>query len=168
MTQVQLPKIRRKVLGDQLADRLLALPGVPTVTVYRGQVSAKTRWPQVPGSVDPPLLPNQPAAAGLIAPYVVLFSGVGSDDLEVALSRCDEQLRWTPQTTIAAGTEADCLQSVDRVSAWLRDWQPVLAGVSSGLLIQPPGFDPGPVRPDQNVKPVRWFVPLQWQLDLTT
>jgi hypothetical protein len=36
VTQVQLPVIRRQVLGDQLEEHLKALPGAPAVTVYRG------------------------------------------------------------------------------------------------------------------------------------
>ena len=172
MTQLQLPKIRRKVLGDQLANRLAAVPGGPTIAVYRGEVSARARWPQVPGSVDPPLLQTsagQPDPSGVIAPYVVLFDGTGPTSIEPALDPMQgEELRWTPQTTVAAGTTEDCIQAVDRVCAWLKPWQPVLDDVAAGFLVLPPGFDPGPPRPDRTVEPHRVFVPLLWRLDLTT
>lgn len=166
MTQVQLPVIRRKVLGDLLVERLVALPGSPVVVVYRGEVSSRGRRPLVDGSTDPPML-AQPR--GAVAPYVVVFDGTGAVELEAGLARCGEQLRWTPQVTVAAAFPEDCLQTVDRVHAWLYGWQPAVgAGVAAGLMVPPPGFDPGPPRPDRTVSPVRWFVPLQWQLDLTT
>lgn len=159
--QLALPKIRRKVLGDQLYQRLAEMPGPPTVTVYRGIVAP-----------DPPLLQTatgEPDPSGRIAPYVVLFDGTGPTENEPALDPTQaEELRWTPQTTIAAGTPEDCIQAVDRVMAWLRPWQPVLDDVAAGFLVAPPGFDPGPPRPDRTVQPYRFFVPLLWRLDLTT
>lgn len=167
MTQVQLPRIRRKVLGDQLLQRLLALPGNPTVAVYRGEVSKTGARPQLPVDTrsHPPLMPDVP---DVIAPYVVLFDGTGATGLEPGLGYCGEDLRWSPQVTVAAGFAEDCLQTVDRVCAWLYRWQPVISGVGVGVLEPPPGFDPGPPRPDRTVTPSRFFVPLQWQLDATT
>lgn len=152
MTQVQLPRIRRKVLGDQLFGRLEAMPG-PAVTVYRGEVPD-----------GPPTLPD----SDRIAPYVVVFDGTGPNDLEPDLAGQNEDLRWTPQITVAAAFSPDCTQLVDRVFAWVHRWSPVLTGVAAGPLVPPPGFDPGGPRPDRTVSPIRFFVPLQWRLDLTT
>lgn len=165
MTAVQLPAIRRKVLGDQLVARLVALPGSPSIVVYRGSVTRAGRRPQVDGSIDPPLIPD---VADVVAPYVVVFDGTGTTDLEPDLADANEDLRWTPQTTVAAGFDEDCIQAVDRVFAWLNRWSPSIPGVSAGRLRVVPGFDAGPPRPDTTVKPARFFVPLQWQLDLTT
>jgi hypothetical protein len=161
VTQVQLPKIRRKVLGDQLETRLRQIPGTPVVAVHRGEV---------PGQPDlaVQLVGGAPDPAGRIAPYVVLFDGTGTTDLEVGRGRCGEQLRWTPQVTVAAGFAPDCAHTVDRVMAWLKDWRPVIPEVATGFLLLPPGYDPGPARPDRQTKPPRWFVPLQFQLDATT
>jgi hypothetical protein len=153
VTQVQLPKIRRKVLGDQLQQRLDQLPGAPTVTVYRGEVPT-----------SPPVLPD----SDRIAPYVVLFDGTGPVNLEPDLAGVNEDLRWTPQITVAAAFSPDCAQLVDRVFAWVHRWSPVIENVAAGGLVPPPGFDPGGPRADRQVSPPRFFVPLQWQLDLTT
>jgi hypothetical protein len=98
----------------------------------------------------------------------VVFDGTGSVDLEPPLQPCGEQLRWTPQVTVAAGFTGDCIDAVDRVYAWLYGWSPSIPQVSAGRLEPPPGFDPGPPRPDRTVQPIRFFVPLQWRLDLTT
>lgn len=172
MSQVQLPKIRRKVLGDQLEARLLLLPGAPVVTLYRGEVSAAGRRPPVAGDPgQPPLLLDalgNPDPSGRVAPYVVLFDGTGPTDLEPDLAGMNEDLRWTPQTTVVAGFSPDCAQLVDRVCAWIYRWSPSLPGVAAGRLETPPGYDAGPPRPDRQVSPPRFFVPLQWRLDLTT
>jgi hypothetical protein len=153
VTQLQLPKIRRKELGDQLEARLKALPGSPAVTVYRGEVDE-----------HPPTYPD----SDRVAPYVVLFDGTGTVNLEPDLAYRNEDLAWTPQITIAAGFSPDCVQLVDRVCAWVYRWSPVLEGVAAGLLEPPPGFDPGPVRIDRTVSPPRFFVPTQWRVDVTT
>lgn len=153
MTQLELPKIRRKTLGDQLETRLKALPGVPAVTVYRGEVPE-----------HPPTLPD----SDRVASYVVMFDGTGAVNLEPDLAYTNEDLAWAPQTTVAAAFSADCIQLVDRVCFWLYHWSPVVTGVAAGRLEPPPGYDPGPPRPDRTVTPIRFFVPLQWRLDLTT
>jgi hypothetical protein len=107
--QVVLPPIRRKVLGDQLYARLKALPGPTPVTVYRGEVDD-----------HPPLAldaAGQPDPSGRVAPYVVLFDGTGTPDLEPDLAGRNEDLRWSPQITVAAGWSPDCTQLVDLVCA---------------------------------------------------
>lgn len=166
MTQLQLPRIRRKVLGDQLIARLVALPGPPTVAVYRGGVSKQGRRPQDAASVDPPMLGDP--TPDVVAPYVVLFDGTGPTNLEPDLAYANEDLRWTPTITIAAGFSDDCVQTIDRVCSWIYRWRPVITGVNTGMLEPPPGFDPGTPRPDVKVSPNRFFVSTSWQLDVTT
>jgi hypothetical protein len=153
VTQLQLPNIRRKVLGDQLELRLRALPGPSALTVYRGEVPD-----------HPPTMPD----SDRVAPYVVLFDGAGPTDLEPDVAGQNEDLAWRPQITIAAGFSPDCTQLVDRVCAWVYRWSPVLEGVAADRLEPLPGFDPGPVRPDRTVSPIRFFLPTQWQLVVTT
>lgn len=160
MTQLQLPKIRLKVLGDQLEQHLRTMPGPPPVTVYRGEVAGTPPVMVTDGVPDP---------SGRVAPYVVLFDGTGARDHEPALDpTCAEELRWTPQITVAAGFTEDCTQTLDRVLAWIRPWRPVIDEVASGMLTFPPGYDPGPARPDRSVTPIRFFVPVLLRLDLTT
>jgi hypothetical protein len=159
VTQVQLPVIRRQVLGDLLEARVRALPGTPVLTVFRGEAG------------DPPVKTHADEsedASRRVASYVVVFDGTGPMDIEAGLGRCGEQLRWTPQVTVAAGFTDDCIDAVDRVCAWLYGWSPIVPGVAAGPLEPPPGFDPGPPRPDRTVTPIRFFVPLLWRLDLTT
>lgn len=143
-----LPVIRRKVLGDQLEARLDAMPGPPSVRIHRGRVV------------------NEPDGSAAL-PYAVLFDGVGRPENEPSLTREGEELAWDPQITVAAAHAADCAQTVDRVCAWLRFWQPVLVGVNAGFLTLPDGFR-AVVRPDPTVTPLRYFAPLPWRLDLTT
>jgi len=160
VSQVLLPPIRRKVLGDQLEARLKALPGPTPVTVYRGEVPDHPPVAlDAAGAEDP---------SGRVAPYVVLFDGTGVPNLEPDLAYRNEDLRWSPQITVAAGWSTDCTQLVDRVCAWVYRWQPVITGTSAGFLEPPPGFDPGSPRPDRTVTPVRFFVSTQWRIDITT
>lgn len=158
MTEVQLPRIRRQVLGDYLEQHLQAMPGAPAVAVFRGEV------------VDPPVkqTDGQDDESGRVAPYVVLYDGGGSIGLEPDLAECGEDLRWTPSITIAAGFSGDCVDAIDRVCAWVYRWSPSIPGVAAGYLEPPDGFDPGSPRPDRTVSPVRFFVSTSWQLDLTT
>lgn len=151
--------IRRKILLDLVETRLGLLPGVPDVTVFVGEVPDK-----------PPVLttPAGPDASGRVAPYVALFGFTGNPVIEADVGDCNTELDWPFQVTCAAAYEADCLHLVDRVYDQLYRWTPVLAGHSFGRVKPPPGFDPGPARPDTQVKPIRFFVPLQWRLPVTT
>lgn len=172
MSQLLLPKVRRKPLGDLLEARLVALPGPTPVTVYRGEVTAAGRRPQIDGDTGPhpPLAldaAGQPDRSGRVAPYVVLFDGSGTTQLEPDLAYANEDLRWTPTITIAAGFSQDCAQTIDRVCAWIYRWQPVITGLSTGFLEPPDGFDPGTPRPDIKAAPIRYFVSTSWQLDVT-
>lgn len=160
MTAIQLPRIRRKVLGDLLFARLQALPGPTSVTVYRGEVPE-----------HPPVARDAasgPDPSGRVAPYVVLFDGAGPTDLEPDLGGQNEDLLWSPQITIAAGFSPDCAQLVDQVCAWVYRWSPAIPGLSAGRLEPPDGFDPGVVRPDRTVSPPRFFLNTQWRLVVTT
>jgi hypothetical protein len=153
MVAPTLPAIRRKVLGDLLEARLKLLPGDPTVSVYRGEVPK-----------SPPRVPD----SDRVASYVVLFDGTGPKNLEPSVCGTHEDLSWSPSITIASGFSPDCAQTIDRVYAWVYGWSPVINGLAFGRLVPPLGFDPGPVRPDTTVSPVRFFVSTSWVLDATT
>jgi hypothetical protein len=160
VSAAQLPKIRRKVLGDLLFARLQGLPGPTAVTVYRGEVPE-----------HPPVARDAasgPDPSGRVAPYVVLFDGAGPTNLEPDLGGRNEDLLWSPQIIIAAGFSADCVQLVDQVCAWVYRWSPVIPGLVAGGLEPPAGFDPGVVRIDRAVSPPRFFLPTQWRLVVTT
>lgn len=148
--------IRRKVLGDlfekHLRTGLVAGPGFPEVSVYRGEVPK-----------DIPLLPE----SGRIAPYVVLFDGVGRPDIEPDLAGVNVDLRWSAQMIVGAGWQADCSATVDRICDLAYRWSPVIPGIAAGRMEPPPGYDPGPLRRNDSVSPPRWWTPLQWRVDVT-
>lgn len=151
--------IRRKVLGDMLEGHLrtglVAGPGVPAVSVYRGEVPKG----------EPPLLPDD---SGRIGPYVVLFDGVGTPDIEPDLAGQNVDLRWSSQMIVGAGWQADCSATVDRICDLVYRWSPSIPGLAAGRTEPPPGYDPGPLRRNDSVSPPRWWTPLQWRLDVTT
>lgn len=150
--------IRRKVLGDLFEDHLtaglVAGPGAPKVWVYRGEVPS-----------DHQLLPDE---SGRIAPYVVLFDGVGSPDIEPDLGGQNVDLRWSCQMIVGAGFQVDCSATVDRIYDLAFRWSPAVPGLAAGRMAPPPGYDPGPLRRNDSVSPPRWWTPLQWRLDVTT
>lgn len=153
-------KIRRKVLGDlleaHLTAGLVAGPGVPLVSVYRGEVPKG----------QPPEMPDAP---GRIAPYVVLFDGVGLPDIEPDLGGQNVDLRWSAQMIVGAGFLPDCAATVDRICDLVYRWTPALGnGLAAGRMEPPPGYDPGPLRRNDSVSPPRWWTPLQWRIDVTT
>lgn len=158
------PPLSRRLLGNAVQDRLNAIPGAPTITVYRGELRNSD------GTTDPPLtqIAGGTAAARRVAPYVVLSAGVGSPDLEPDLGAANVDLSWPVHLIVGAGFEPDLLQTVDRIHAWLHCWQPTVAGVVCGLMRPPPGYDPGPPRPNTQVSPQRWWTPLQYVVPVTT
>jgi hypothetical protein len=144
--------IRRKVLGDLFEARMKLLTGV---TIYRGEIPT-----------DPPAIPDDPS--GRVAPYVVIFGSAGSPDIDPDLGDENDDLLWTAHLICSAGWEADAQQLIDRIHSHIYRWSPTTTGgVSFGRLRPPPGYDPGPVRCNETVKPPRFWSPLQYQLPLT-
>lgn len=138
--------------------------GEPATMVYGGGDPAL----QLPD--EPPVkkrADGTPDPSGRVAPYVWLQPSpgraIGDDDLGDSVVDVD----WWFQTTCVGGYEADVLHLVDRVRGLLYRWQPAAEGFSFGLCRPPAGYDPGVVRPDTNVKPVRYFLPLQWRIFAT-
>jgi hypothetical protein len=152
--------ISRRVLLARTFDRLQLLPGTPTVTVYKGEVPAE----------PPPIIVNgQPDSSGRVAPYAVLYVLGGSPNVEPDLADSNDDLATGIQVTVAAGYEEDALHAVDRVHAHLFRWIPDLGpDVMSDRLRPPTGFDPGPVRRDDQVRPPRFYLPLLYTLTPTT
>ena len=152
--------ISRRVLLARTFERLQLLPGLPSVTVYRGEVPD-----------EPPVITTngQPDSSGRVAPYVVLYVLGGSPNVEPDLGESNDDLATGLQLTVAAGYQEDLLHTVDRVHAHLFRWIPDLgAGVVSDRLRPPTGFDPGPARRDDQVRPPRFFLPLLYMLTPTT
>lgn len=150
--------IRRKTLGDLFETQLGTVAGV---TVFRGEVPAKPPLIQTAGQDDP---------SGRIAPYVAFFPSAGRAgiDDEFDLANVHEDLVWTVQLLCAAGYAADLDALIDRVWAAIFRWTPVSDGLAFGAMEPPPGYDPGPMRRNDNVTPPRFWTPMQFQLPVTT
>ncbi|MEV5001943.1 hypothetical protein [Nocardioides sp. LML1-1-1.1] len=155
-------KIRRLVLFLAAADALGALPGTgPTVTIYRGEIPDPTTVPLLPGPG------GAPDPSGRIAPYLVLDGGVGNPFVEPDVADTADELDWTLHALCVAGHVEDCYHLVDRVHARLFRAELTHDDVVVGRLAPPPGYDPGPPRRIDTVKPVRFEVPLQYRLVAT-
>lgn len=156
--------IRRLILTQQAVSRLRALPGTapalagPAVVVYDGEIPEQPPLVTVNGNPDP---------GGRVAPYVVAFGGIGNSRVEPDVAESATELDWTLHLLCVAGHRDDCLHLVDRVHAWM--YRALLAhdGVVVGRLVTPPGYDPGPPRRLDAVKPVRFEAPLQYRLTAT-
>lgn len=93
------------------------------------------------------------------------FGGPPHPDYDLAETTVD--LDWTFQVTVAAGFARDVYALATLVDAALYRWSPAVAGYVCGLLRPPPGFDPGPARTDETVKPHRFWMPLQYRTTIT-
>lgn len=160
MSPAGLPAIRRKLIGDQIEALLRTLTDV---TYYRGEVPDAPPLIETDGITDP---------SGRVAPYVVQFTGSGTPYVNAERDVADthDDLTAVHQVTCVAGYEADCLHLVDQVDHLLRRWTPTAPGLAFGRLTPPPGYDPGQPRRDNTLQgsPPRYFVPLQYRLDVTT
>jgi hypothetical protein len=160
VSPVELPRIRAKVIGDQIEARLRTLSGVK---YYRGEVDG-----------DPPLLlvGGQPDPGRRVAPYLIQFTGAGSPYVNGERDLADVHVDATAvhQITCVAGYEADCLQLADRVHDLMHRWSPVVEGLAFGRMRPPSGYDPGFPRVNDQLKgrAPRFSVPLQYRLDATT
>lgn len=141
-----------KVLCDMVEDRLNTLS---RVRVYVGEVDGKA--------------PTKPDDSGRVSRHLILHPGTGrptADADDVAQTHVDRL--WSFQVNCVAGWTSDCALLGDDVWDLLYRWVPVLDGLEFGQVKPPGGFDPGPPRPEKDVKPTRFFLPLQWQVPVTT
>lgn len=109
-----------------------------------------------------------PNTDGLVVPYLVIHPFVGTRDVELNLSDTSEDLSWSFQVTVASSDPEDVLPLVDRVMAAFYRWTPTVSGLVCGPVKPPPGYEPGPPRPDRDYTPHRFFVPLQFVTTITT
>lgn len=106
-------------------------------------------------------------AEGHVSPYWVLHVGAGTPGVESDLAQTAIDAGMWAQVTCVAAFDRDVFALVDRVHTALYRWTPPVPGAVAEMLKPPPGFDPGPPRLDQNVKPNRLWVPLQYAGALT-
>lgn len=158
-------KVSRRTLFAEAVARLDGMSsgtGIgPTVTVYRGEIPEPSAVPllQTPS--------GHPDPSGRIAPYVVVFGGIGNPLVEPDVADTADELDWTLHLLCAAAYAEDCLALVDRVHSRLFRAELVHADVVVGRLAPPPGYDPGPPRRVDTVQPVRFEAPLQYRLTAT-
>lgn len=94
--------------------------------------------------------------------YVTAYYGVGVPRLP-RLGKVPRHLDWSCQLTCAGGTDEKALWAVDQVRAALTGVR-VTVGARNGLLHEL--GDPGPLRPDKDFTPWRFFLPLDFGLYL--
>ncbi|WGX98726.1 hypothetical protein [Nocardioides sp. L-11A] len=152
--------IRRLVLAQQVDARLRAMPGLPAVELYAGEIPKPPPMLTIPGT-------STPDPSGRVAPYVVVFGGIGRPVVEPDVARCADELDWPVHLICVAPFRDDVLALVDRVHSWLFRWSPVVNGVAVGVLEPPLGYEPPPPRRLDTVQPVRFEVPLQYRLTAT-
>jgi hypothetical protein len=117
----------------------------PKISVYDSDVPAK-----------PPM-----DAAGVVAPYIVVWPSAGTYPSDQADTMCGEpegELDWPVQITAAAGNPAWVLDTAAQVRAKMAG---VMLVDRAGRLREEPGAVN--VQKDVDVSPPRWFVPLYYR-----
>lgn len=151
--------VSRLALWQSSVARLRTIPGPgPVITVFEGEVPGKPPLLKVGANVD---------QSRRVAPYVVAFASGGNPLVEPDLGDTADELAWSLRLVVAAGFEADLLDAADRIHAWLFRWSPTINGTQCGPLKPPPGYDPA-VRRFDEIDPIRFEMPLQYQLIATT
>lgn len=134
-------------MTDELAasDALWAkLDAIANITTYDGEVPK-----------NPPL-----GADGRVDPYAVLYAG-GGLRFASALNGLQSSLSSTFQVTCAAGDRTRAMWCVRQVRDGLIG--PITIGGRT-YLVRSTDLDPGPIRRDDNVTPVRFYLPLEFFL----
>lgn len=106
-----------------------------------------------------------------IKKYVVLYPTAGRRRPDGEdLAGVAENLDWGIQLLVAGATENDVLSAYDWLDRTLRRWRPpgLDPSVNTDGFVPPPGYDPGPVRVFDQVKPARRELPAQYRLTATT
>lgn len=142
---------RQQLVSDAVQARLGGLGA--SVDVFRGEVDT-----------SPTVVPEN----GRVQSYIVLypFGRAAGPDGDLGDQATD--LTYTCQIQCVAGFETDCEYLVDQVDGLMNRWTPAVAGLVFGRFKPPVGYDPGPVRRDDTVKPVRFWVPLQYRITVTS
>lgn len=144
--------VSRLTLIKAVEDRLANLPVTSPPT--RGYLSKP---------VDVPELDS----AGHVQRYWVLHPFFGLPGSEHDLADTVIDLDWTFQITVAAGFPRDAYALATRIDELVYRWAPDIEGYECGRCQPPPGYDPGNARPDDSVKPTRFFLPLQYRTTIT-
>lgn len=147
MDSPSIPLPDPQTLAVLIQSRLQALPDIGQ-RIYDGYV---------PKAV--------PEAGGFIRPYVVLFSGIGSDlPEERNLTKLADPtvLDLTVQTQCVAPTPGQCRQIGHQVRSALLNMR-----VGGGWLLPDTGFTAPEPLADTTITPARFFLPIRWRL-LTT
>jgi hypothetical protein len=96
-------------------------------------------------------------------PYAAFYAAPGNLSGSTLCETPDELL-WSFQVTAAGGDPARARRAVARVRRQLTGHLLLVEGDLAGLIRETPGYDAGPVRKDETVKPARWFSPLLFQV----
>ncbi|VXC44129.1 hypothetical protein [Nocardioides sp. AX2bis] len=145
--------VSRLVVAKALMARL---DGITWATAHLGAIDTAKARP-----VD---------ADGRVSPYVVLYPGLGrvrdAEDTVTGSSSADLALLF--QLTCVAGVADALLDLFDAVHDQVHLWSPGIAGIGGGRFRTPPGYDPGPMRRNDQANPPRFWSPMQYQLDTTS
>lgn len=156
-----MPGLDLRLLANATAVRLAT---VTNMAVYYGQVGRR-----VPGDTTTPFDPPTKSDEDLrVKPYAVLFPGFAVPTDEVDLGDTTVDGTFPVQVTVAAGDVEDLMGAVSRVHQLLYRWAPTVAGHVCGPFRPPPGFRLDRHLVDDEVKPARLYVPLQYQSTATT
>lgn len=109
-----------------------------------------------------------PDYGGRVGPYVIHYLSAGTPMPEEDVAAAHVDLRLTIMLTYVAGYSSDLEALLDRCQPWVYRWAPALPGLGVGHLSVPPGYDPGPARINEDVRPPRFWTPFQYNLDITT
>jgi hypothetical protein len=143
-----------KALTDAVKARADALvPSLSGLVVFRGEVDG-----------DIPLIPN----SDRVGRYLVIYPLGPAEGPDGALVDQPVDGTYGFQINCVAGFFVDCEFLVGKVDDWFNRWIPSVTGVVCGALKPPPGYQPGAIRPNTQVQPPRYWLPLQYQTVATT
>lgn len=145
--------ISQRPITDAVLARARTLSAL-TQSTYEGEL------PQ-----DPPKLPAD--EEGRVAAYAVIYPFGPTPGPEVDLGDVGVDLVYTFQATLVAGYRTDLEWLVDRFNALFFRWTPAVDGLACGPFKPPVGYQPGPIRRNDQVRPPRFRLPLQYRTTVT-
>lgn len=151
-----------------MPDPTNIIPVLPFITAVQTRLGGlPTTTPPTKGYVSEPVDVPALGRQGEVQRYWVLhpFPGTPGTELDLADTVVDSD--WTFQITAAAGFALDAVAIAEDIHALLYRWIPTVAGYVCGPIKPPPGYDPGPPRKDESIKPHRFFTPLQYRTTIT-